>query len=88
LIQINWLSHIGLIGFQAGFPVGSFLPLGSVNKKKRLILQLLDGHRVMTMATNRPDGWPQSTMVGYVNDGFLLYCFVGMQFAKARQCPA
>jgi hypothetical protein len=43
---------------------------------KRFILRLLDEHRVMTLATNRPDGWPQATMVGYVNDGFLQYCFV------------
>jgi nitroimidazol reductase NimA-like FMN-containing flavoprotein (pyridoxamine 5'-phosphate oxidase superfamily) len=47
---------------------------------KKLILKLLNEHRVMTIATNRDDGWPQATMVGYVNDGFLLYCFV------ARQC--
>jgi len=43
---------------------------------KALILRLLDEHRVMTIATNRPDGWPQATMVGYVNEGYLLYCFV------------
>jgi hypothetical protein len=43
---------------------------------KRLIIRLLNEHRVMTIATNRPDGWPQATMVGYVNDGFLLYCYV------------
>jgi nitroimidazol reductase NimA-like FMN-containing flavoprotein (pyridoxamine 5'-phosphate oxidase superfamily) len=47
---------------------------------KDLILKLLDEHRVMTVATNRADGWPQATMVGYVNDGFMLYCFV------ARNC--
>jgi general stress protein 26 len=43
---------------------------------KAIILKLLDEHRVMTLATNRPDGWPQVTMVGYVNDGYLLYCFI------------
>jgi nitroimidazol reductase NimA-like FMN-containing flavoprotein (pyridoxamine 5'-phosphate oxidase superfamily) len=43
---------------------------------KKLILKLLNEHRVMTIATNRDDGWPQATMVGYVNDGFMLYCFV------------
>jgi hypothetical protein len=53
-----------------------------VNKKKRLILELLDNHRLMTMATNRPDGWPQVTTVGYVNDGFLLYCFVARNSQK------
>ena len=43
---------------------------------KALILRLLHEHRVMTMATLRPDGWPQATMVGYLNDGFLSICFV------------
>jgi nitroimidazol reductase NimA-like FMN-containing flavoprotein (pyridoxamine 5'-phosphate oxidase superfamily) len=49
---------------------------------KALILKLLEEHRVMTIATNRPDGWPQATMVGYVNDGFLLYCFVARSTQK------
>lgn len=51
-------------------------------KTKDLILQILDSHRVMAVATNRPDGWPQVTMVGYVNDGFLLYCFVDRNSQK------
>jgi general stress protein 26 len=51
---------------------------------KDSILRLLDKHRVMTIATNRPDGWPQATMVGYVNDGFLLYCFVARNSQKHR----
>jgi nitroimidazol reductase NimA-like FMN-containing flavoprotein (pyridoxamine 5'-phosphate oxidase superfamily) len=49
---------------------------------KDFILRLLDEHRVMTLATNRPDGWPQATMVGYVNDGFLLYCYVARNTQK------
>ena len=43
---------------------------------KTLVLRLLEQHRVMAIATNRPDGWPHATMVGYVNDGFLLYSFI------------
>jgi general stress protein 26 len=31
----------------------------------------------MTVATNRADGWPQATIVGYANDGLLIYCFIG-----------
>ena len=53
-----------------------------VPRVKALILKLLNEHRVMTIATNRPDGWPQATMVGYVNDGFLLYCFVARNAQK------
>jgi len=49
---------------------------------KALILRIFDEQRVMTLATNRPDGWPQATMVGYVNDGYLLYCFVARNSQK------
>jgi nitroimidazol reductase NimA-like FMN-containing flavoprotein (pyridoxamine 5'-phosphate oxidase superfamily) len=40
------------------------------------IVGILDQHRIMTLATNRPDGWPQATVVGYANDGLKIYCFV------------
>jgi len=36
----------------------------------------------MALGTVRPDGWPQVTSVGYVNDGFLLYCFVASNSQK------
>ena len=44
---------------------------------RAFILKLLDTHRIMTVATNRSDGWPQATVVGYVNDELTLYCFIG-----------
>ena len=47
---------------------------------KRKILTLLDQHRIMTIATLRPDGWPQARTVGYVNEG-LLSC--GLDSQKA-----
>ena len=50
------------------------------------ILDLLDQHRIMTVATNRPDGWPQATTVGYVNDGLTLYCLCAPQSQKAQNC--
>jgi hypothetical protein len=31
---------------------------------RQKILTLLDQHRIMTIATLRPDGWPQATTVG------------------------
>ena len=40
------------------------------------IVRILDEHRIMTLATNRADGWPQATMVGYANDGLKIYCYV------------
>ena len=47
------------------------------------ILTLLDQHRVMTIATLRPDGWPQATTVGYVNEGLTLYFLCGLDSQKA-----
>jgi nitroimidazol reductase NimA-like FMN-containing flavoprotein (pyridoxamine 5'-phosphate oxidase superfamily) len=53
----------------------------SIRKK---ILTLLDQHRIMTVATLRPDGWPQATTVGYVNEGLELYFLCGLDSQKAR----
>jgi nitroimidazol reductase NimA-like FMN-containing flavoprotein (pyridoxamine 5'-phosphate oxidase superfamily) len=37
----------------------------------------------MTIATNRPDGWPRATTVGYVNDGLTIYFLCSPQSQKA-----
>ena len=50
---------------------------------RRKILALLDEHRIMTIATLRPDGWPQATTVGYVNEGLTLYFLCGLESQKA-----
>jgi nitroimidazol reductase NimA-like FMN-containing flavoprotein (pyridoxamine 5'-phosphate oxidase superfamily) len=47
------------------------------------ILTLLDQHRIMTVATLRPDGWPQATTVGYANEGLTLYFLCGIKSQKA-----
>jgi nitroimidazol reductase NimA-like FMN-containing flavoprotein (pyridoxamine 5'-phosphate oxidase superfamily) len=55
---------------------------------RALITRLLDQHRIMTLATNRPDGWPQATTVSYVNDDLILYCYVarvGQKYANIRR---
>ena len=57
---------------------------------KRQIIALLDEHRIMTVATNRPDGWPQATVVGYANDGLVIYCFIardGQKYDNIRNDP-
>jgi general stress protein 26 len=51
---------------------------------KQKILTLLDQHRIMTLATLRPDGWPQATTVGYVNEGLTLWFLCGLDSQKAR----
>jgi nitroimidazol reductase NimA-like FMN-containing flavoprotein (pyridoxamine 5'-phosphate oxidase superfamily) len=55
---------------------------------KRKILTLLDQHRIMTVATLRPDGWPQATTVGYVNDGLVIYFLCGLNSQKAKNLAA
>jgi nitroimidazol reductase NimA-like FMN-containing flavoprotein (pyridoxamine 5'-phosphate oxidase superfamily) len=50
---------------------------------RRKILTLLDQHRIMTIATLRPDGWPQATTVGYANEGLTLYFRCGPDSQKA-----
>jgi PPOX class probable F420-dependent enzyme len=47
------------------------------------ILRLLARHRKMTIATLRPDGWPQATTVGYGNDDLTIYFLCGPDSQKA-----
>lgn len=57
--------------------------------KARLIGEL-DKRRVITVATVRPDGWPQATIVGYCNDGPLIYFMVGklgQKYANLKANP-
>jgi nitroimidazol reductase NimA-like FMN-containing flavoprotein (pyridoxamine 5'-phosphate oxidase superfamily) len=49
---------------------------------KQQITELLNAHRIMTIATNRADGWPQATVVGYANDGLIIYCLIGRDSQK------
>ena len=50
---------------------------------KRKAIAILDGMRTLTIATNRPDGWPQATAVGYANEGLTLYFLCGVASQKA-----
>ena len=50
---------------------------------RRKMLTRLDQHRTMTIATLRPDDWPQATTVGYANEGLTLYFLCGPNSQKA-----
>ena len=39
-------------------------------------IRILDSHRIMAISTVRPDGWPQTTIVGYANDGLDVYFLI------------
>jgi PPOX class probable F420-dependent enzyme len=42
-------------------------------RQRAFILRVLKAHNAMTIATVRPDGWPQATTVTFANNGLDLY---------------
>lgn len=47
----------------------------------------LAAHRIMAISTLRPDGWPQTTIVGFANDGLAVYFLIfrsSQKFANIR----
>ena len=58
------------------------MPRSANRQPKAKILELLGENRVMSLATLRSDGWPQTTMVGYVHDDLTLYFAVGRSSQK------
>ncbi len=48
------------------------------------ILDILARHNNMTIATLRPDGYPQATTVGYASDGLIIYFGCGVHSQKAH----
>lgn len=48
-------------------------------------IKILNANRIMAISTVRPDGWPQTTIVGYANRGFELLFMIyrsGQKFAN------
>ena len=53
------------------------------NDRQR-IENILDENRVLTLATLRPDGWPQATTVGYAHSGLDIFFLCGRDSQKTR----
>ncbi len=51
---------------------------------KQQLSEILAQAQDMTLATLRPDGWPQATTVGFVAEGCVLYFGCGAKSQKAR----
>jgi nitroimidazol reductase NimA-like FMN-containing flavoprotein (pyridoxamine 5'-phosphate oxidase superfamily) len=50
-------------------------------------VRILETQRIMAISTLRPDGWPQTTIVGYTNAGLALYFLIfrsSQKFANIR----
>lgn len=54
------------------------------NGLKSQILAIMDAHRIMTVATLRPDGWPQTTTVGFAHEDLTIYFLCGLESQKAK----
>jgi nitroimidazol reductase NimA-like FMN-containing flavoprotein (pyridoxamine 5'-phosphate oxidase superfamily) len=39
-------------------------------------IKILNSRRIMAISTVRPDGWPQTTVVGYANRGFDIFFLI------------
>ena len=50
---------------------------------KAKILSILDANRTMTIATLRPDGWPQATKVGFASEDLVIHFLCAPESQKA-----
>lgn len=51
-------------------------------------IRILDSRRIMAVSTVRPDGWPQTTIVGYANVGLTVYFLIfrsSQKFANIQE---
>lgn len=51
---------------------------------RKFILELMNTHSYLRLATVRDNGWPQVTTVAYANDGFALYVATGADAQKVH----
>lgn len=52
------------------------------------VYSVMDGANDLTLATVRPDGYPQATTVSFAHDGLCLYVGIGKDSQKARNIRA
>ncbi len=57
-------------------------------KLRELALRILRETNDLVVATVRPDGWPQATVVSYVSDDFDIYFIVGRKGQKFQNIKA
>ena len=49
---------------------------------KEKAVSILDANRLLGFSTIRSDGWPQTTLVSYANEGILIYFVISRQSQK------
>ena len=55
---------------------------------RKVVLEILDQARDLTLATVRPDGYPQATAISYAHDGLTIYASVSLGSQKAQNIQA
>lgn len=55
---------------------------------KDFVYSVMDGAKDLTLATVRPDGYPQATTVSFAHDGLALYAGIGKDSQKAKNIRA
>jgi general stress protein 26 len=55
---------------------------------RAFVLDVLAKHNILTLATVRPDGWPQATTVAYASDGLDIYVGVAASSQKVANIRA
>ncbi len=53
-------------------------------KQEAFVLDILNTHRTMSLATIRDDGFPQANTVSYANDGLTLYFATNSIYSKVK----
>jgi general stress protein 26 len=51
---------------------------------REFVLNIIEKAKDLTLATIRPDGYPQATTVSYANDGLTIYVGIGKDSQKAN----
>ena len=64
------------------------LALKSSGSPEARVNAILAGQHLMSVATLRPDGWPQTTLVNYLADGLTLYFLVAQDSQKRANIAA
>jgi len=57
-------------------------------EQQDFMLHVLDTAQDLTLATIRPDGYPQATTVSFAHEGMLLYVGIGKRSQKAENIRA
>lgn len=63
-------------------------PLQPSASPETKVSAILARHHLMSVATLRPDGWPQTTLVNYLADGLTLYFLVAQESQKRANIAA